>query len=87
MIESSDTEETGVEPSLFRFRQPKNKKYMLHKMITVEEKEELNKLRRKIKKKDPEYFSKMLKEQRKKMFVNTFVKKLKNSITLRAPPS
>lgn len=46
-LETPDDEDSAVQTSTFRFRHPKTKKYMLHKMITHEEKEAMNNLRRK----------------------------------------
>lgn len=36
MLETPELDESGVQPSTFRFRHPKAKKYMLHRMISVE---------------------------------------------------
>jgi hypothetical protein len=33
-IETPDMDESGIHPATFRFRHPKTKKYMFHKMIT-----------------------------------------------------
>jgi len=37
-LETPEEEDSAVQTSTFRFRHPKTKKYMLHKMITYEEK-------------------------------------------------